>query len=64
MIFIDRIALAKHVDNVLGYVRPSVCLSVCAIMFKEYYYQSIDCVCNQGAHADNLGDAVDQLLMF
>ncbi len=28
-IFIDQIALAKQGDNVLGSIRPSICLSVC-----------------------------------
>ncbi len=46
-------------DNVLGIVRPFVCLFV---FVKGGLYWSKGfclCVCNQGSYADNLADAVD-----
>ena len=62
-IFIDRVALAKQVDNALGSVRPSVRLFVCALLFEPSLpVQSIClCVCNQWAYANNRADVVDQL---
>ncbi len=35
-IFIDRVALAKQGDNVLGSVRPSVCQFVCALLSEPF----------------------------
>ena len=48
--FIDRVALSKQGDNVLGSVRPSVCLSIT--------------VHSHGSVSNNCADAVDRLLMF
>ena len=61
-IFIDRVALAKQGDNVIGSVRPSVCPSVCtlpsATKSKEES-SSVEGVCV----LNNCADAVDQLLI-
>ncbi len=40
IVIIDRVALAKQGDNVLGSVRPSVCVSAClfvrALLFEPF----------------------------
>ncbi len=52
-------------DNVLGSVRPSVRLFVCALLSEPFDLQSVClCACNQWAYADNRADAVDWLLIF
>ncbi len=64
-VIIDRVALAKQGDNVLGSVRLSVRLSVCAWICrvqqraKKGHYQSEEFVCV----LNNRADAVDQLLI-
>ncbi len=52
-IFIDR--EAREIMHLVVSVRPSVRPSMCVCL-------SALCVCNQGAYADNLTDAVDWLL--
>ncbi len=64
---INRVALAKQGDNVLGSVRPSVCMSVRLSVSvrvqqraKKGHYQSEEFVCV----SNNRADAVDRLLMI
>ena len=51
-------------DNVIGSIRPSVCVSldmfVRALLFELFDLGS----CNQGAYGDNLAEAVDRLLIY
>ncbi len=55
LFIIDRVALEKKGDNRICSVRLSVRPSVRVF---------VDALCNQAAYADNLADAVDQLLIF
>ncbi len=51
----------------LNYQRPSIRLSVCALLFGTFDLLPVTgifvCVCNQGVHVDNFVEAVDQRLI-
>ncbi len=67
--------IAMAGDNILGSVRPPVCVCVSvsvnlfvqAVMFETFGISSLGiclCVCNQGANVYNLANVVDQHLIL